>query len=63
MENMHHFVKSNPLETLDEKELDEWLQRHKKNLMLESLIELDEDEMDEDDMAEEEFYEFDEYDL
>ena len=39
--------------SLDEEKLDEWLQKHKQNLMLESPIELDEEEMTD----EEQFYE------
>jgi hypothetical protein len=50
-------IKSNPLESLDRKKFDEWLQNHKKNLMLDAPMD-DEKEMDD-----EEFNEFDEDDL
>ena len=46
-------IDSDPLGSLDEEELDEWLQKHKQNLMLESPIEMDEEEMTD----EEQFYE------
>ena len=46
-------IDSDPLESLDEEKLDEWLQKHKQNLMLESPIEMDEEEMTD----EEQFYE------
>ncbi len=51
-------IKSNPLESLDWKKFDEWLQNHKKNLMLDAPMD-DEDEEEMDD----EFNEFDEDDL
>ena len=46
-------IDSDPLGSLDEEELDEWLQKHKQNPMLESPIEMDEEEMTD----EEQFYE------
>lgn len=51
-------IKFDPLGTLDKEKLDEWLQKHKTNMMLDAPMQLDEREIDE------EFYEheFDEDD-
>ena len=51
-------IDSDPLGSLDQAKLNEWLQKHKKNLMLESPIEFDEEELTDEELAEEQlFYE------
>ena len=46
-------IRSDPVESLDRKKIDEWLQNHKKNLVLDPPM----DDEDEEDIDEEEFYE------
>lgn len=50
-------IRSDPFESLDRKKFDEWLQNHKKNLVLDAPM----DDEDEEDIDEEEFYEHEFY--